>query len=102
MSRWRRFHYSASLAVTLAALAVRGNYYFSDNFISYLICFLILLPGAFAKIVLEALLSRLLTDGGYYALPSDAVPVLTACAYCAFFYTVLQAWVESREGSGAR
>jgi hypothetical protein len=106
MSRWRRFHYSASLAVTIVALALLGVRYFSDNFIgyfiSYVICFLILLPGGFASVVLESLLSRLVTDGGYYVQPSYAVPVLAACAHCVFFYMVLQAWVESREGGGAR
>jgi hypothetical protein len=99
MSRWRRLHYSASLAVIVAALAAFCDGYFRDD----LVGFVILLPGIMARLSLEYVLTLLLlTDGDLYAVPSYVGPVVAAAVYCAFFYVVLQAWVDSRGGGRAR
>lgn len=97
MSRWRRFHYSASLAVIVAALAAFCDGYFDGAFAG----FIFLLPGIMARLVLEWLLSLLLTDGDLYALPAYLAPVIAAAFYSAFFYLLFQAWADSREGGGA-
>ncbi len=95
MSRRRRLHYSASLAVIVAALAAFCNGYFRDDIVG----FLILMPGITASLFLEYVLSLLLTDGDLYALPSYTGPVMAAVVYCAFFYMVFRAWVDSRGGA---
>ena len=88
MSRWRRFHYSASLAGIVAALS--ALYADAGGL-------LVLLPGIVAHLFLEVFLSLLLTDGDLYALPVYAAPVLAAGFYFALFYFVLLVWVRLRE-----
>ncbi|MBV9923553.1 MAG: hypothetical protein JOZ96_00825 [Acidobacteria bacterium] len=92
MSRRRRFHYSASLAVIVTALAAFCDGYFVDNLVS----FFILLPGIVGELLLEFLLMVSLKDGDLYAVPRCVRPILAACFYFAFSQLLLLAWKNSR------
>jgi hypothetical protein len=93
MSRRRRLHYSASLAVIVAALATlyegRGGG-------------LILVPGFAARLFLEFPLSLLLTDSDHYALPSYVEAVFTAGHYFLIIYFVLLVRTRLWEEGGRR
>ena len=78
MSRWRRLNYSASLAVTVAALAAFAYRQGGE---------LLLVPGMFLQGVSELVLTLLLSaHDEFYFLPRGSHVVLTAACYFPAIY----------------
>ncbi|HEX6184342.1 MAG TPA: hypothetical protein VFZ44_10720 [Pyrinomonadaceae bacterium] len=94
MSRRRRFHYSASLAMIVTALAV--FFYKQGGEV-------LLVPGMMLEGILELALTLLLTTGDdFYFLPRGSHVVLNAVFYFHVFYMLSCCRTDLREGLRGR
>ena len=96
MSHWRRFHYCASAAVVVTALAV---------FFGGMGGELILMPGMIARGGLELMLTLLFTTGDdFYFLPRGSHAVLAAvfCFASVYVISFVRAFVKAFVKEGKR